>query len=179
MIYQTKKERYIKIRKVKLSLDRQEKYEIIKSLVDHKGNKKRAAIKLNCTLRTVNRLIQKYLDYGKEGFVHGNQGKTPVHAFSASDQKDITNLYTNKYANATFAHASELLKKHDNIKISPSALAKILYAQNIVSPRTKKVTKKVLKAKLLEEMKKTGSKKKKERIQAECQATKEFQRTLI
>lgn len=38
----------------------QNKYQIIKNLVDNNGNKKRAAFKLNISLRHVNRLIQIY-----------------------------------------------------------------------------------------------------------------------
>ena len=33
------------------------KYNVIKELVDHNGNKKRAALKLKCTNRNINRLI--------------------------------------------------------------------------------------------------------------------------
>ena len=35
-------------------------YEIIKRLVENKGNKKMAAIRLGCTERYVNKLITKY-----------------------------------------------------------------------------------------------------------------------
>lgn len=39
-------------------MNEQEKYDVIKSLVDHNGNKNAAAIKLGCTVRTVNQIIQ-------------------------------------------------------------------------------------------------------------------------
>ena len=45
---------------VKLRMNEQEKYEVIKELVDHKGNKKRAAEKLDITVRQINRLIKIY-----------------------------------------------------------------------------------------------------------------------
>ncbi|WP_159649580.1 helix-turn-helix domain-containing protein [Erysipelothrix aquatica] len=48
------------MRKVNLSMNEREKYLIIKSLVDHTGNKKKAAIVLGCTTRTVNLMIQVY-----------------------------------------------------------------------------------------------------------------------
>ena len=43
----------------------QEKYEKIKELVDHGGNKKRVALKLGITVRQVDRLIAKYKKKGK------------------------------------------------------------------------------------------------------------------
>ena len=48
------------MRKVELTMNEQNKYLIIKKLVESNGNKKRAAIKLGCTIRTVDRLILKY-----------------------------------------------------------------------------------------------------------------------
>ena len=47
-------------------------YEIIKKLVDTNGNKKRAAIRLGCTERYINKLIIKYKTEGKTGFIHKN-----------------------------------------------------------------------------------------------------------
>ena len=53
------------MKEVKLRMKEQEKYEIIKELVDHNGNKKRAKEKLGLTIRQVNRLIKKYKEKGK------------------------------------------------------------------------------------------------------------------
>ena len=64
------------MRKVDLRMNEQFKYVVIKKLVDSNGNKKNAAIKLNCSLRTVNRLIIKYKMEGKLGFVHKNRPNT-------------------------------------------------------------------------------------------------------
>lgn len=36
-------------------------------------NKRSVAIKLNCSIHTINRLIHKYKSNGKEGFTHGNR----------------------------------------------------------------------------------------------------------
>ena len=54
------------IRKVELRVNEQMKYEVIKELVDTNGNKHSAAVTLGCTVRTVNRLIQRYKENGKE-----------------------------------------------------------------------------------------------------------------
>ena len=61
------------MRKVELRMNEQFKYETIKELVDHKGNKNRASKKLGISVRQVNRLIIIYKEKGKEGFVHGNK----------------------------------------------------------------------------------------------------------
>ncbi len=53
------------MRKVNLRMKELNKYEVIKELVDHGGNKKRAAQKLGLTVRQVNRLIKIYKEKGK------------------------------------------------------------------------------------------------------------------
>ena len=57
-----------KMRKVNLRMNEQIKYEVIKELVDHKGNKNHAAIKLGLSVRQINRLIKKYKEKGKSRF---------------------------------------------------------------------------------------------------------------
>ena len=44
------------MKKVELRMNEQNKYEIIKKLVETNGNKKRAATRLGCTVRTINNL---------------------------------------------------------------------------------------------------------------------------
>lgn len=53
----------------------QEKYEVIKELVDHNGNKNLASKKLGISKRQIDRLIIKYKKTGKSAFVHGNRSK--------------------------------------------------------------------------------------------------------
>lgn len=145
--------------RIDLSMNEEEKYKAIKSLVDHHGNKQRTAIELGYTLRHINRLVLKYEELGKAAFIHGNVGRKPAHSLSDETKNTIVKLYTNKYRNATFAYGCELLAKHDDINISASTLSKILYAEYILSPRSTKKTKKFMKKKLRDELENTSSKK--------------------
>ncbi len=51
--------------KVDLRMKELEKYNVIKELVDHNGNKKNAALRLGLSVRQINRLIKKYKEKGK------------------------------------------------------------------------------------------------------------------
>ena len=51
-------------------MNEQEKYEVIKKLVETKGSVKRAALKLDCSVRTIYNHIRGYKETGKEHFVH-------------------------------------------------------------------------------------------------------------
>ena len=156
--------------RIQLKMEAQSKYETIKSLVDHKNcsdftsSKKRAAVQLNCTLRTINRLIKRYEANGKAAFVHGNRGRKPAHALSEERAAEILTLYTNKYYDATFAYACELLAEHDGISISPSALSSYVPPSHDLSPYDKK-KRKQLADQLRTRQKETASKKRKQQLQ--------------
>lgn len=134
--------------KVELRMNENQKYEIIKKLVETNGNKNSAALKIGCTRRTVNRLIQGYNSKGKDFFIHGNRGRKPVHALSDDTKSIVVGLFNSKYPDANFAHFTELLAECEGIIISPSAVNSILLEQDILSPKAHKATKRALRKKL-------------------------------
>ena len=129
------------IKKVVLSMNEQEKYLVIKRLVESDGNKKRAAVKLNCTVRHINRLINAYKLKGKEAFSHGNKGNTPACALSDDTKQSIVLLYQNKYFDANIKHFTELLASKENIHVSIPTVRALLLENNILSPKAHKKTK--------------------------------------
>ena len=90
------------MRKVELRMNELQKYEVIKELVDHNGNKNRAAKKLGISRRQIDRLIIKYKEKGKAGFVHGNRTRKPVNALDKSISEDIILLYKSKISRLGF-----------------------------------------------------------------------------
>lgn len=142
------------MRKVELRMNEKEKYEVIKELVDHNGNKNRASKKLGISKRQVNRLIIKYKEKGKSGFVHGNRSKKPVNTLDKSISEDIILLYKTKYYDFNFNHFKEFLEKKENIKISYNFIYKTLTNAGILSPKARRKTKRAyIKNKLLSEKK--------------------------
>ena len=129
------------MRKVELRMNEQEKYEVIKDLVDHNGNKNRAAKKLGISRRQIDRLIIKYKEKGKSAFIHGNRLKTPVNALDKSISEDIILLYRNKYQDWNFCHFKEFLETNENIKVSYDFIYKTLTKEGIISPKARKKTK--------------------------------------
>ncbi|MCI5521043.1 MAG: transposase, partial [Tenericutes bacterium] len=139
---------------VKLRMNEQEKYEVIKELVDHNGNKNRAIKKLGISKRQVNRLIIKYKEKGKSGFVHGNRSKQPANTLDKSISEDIILLYQTKYYDFNFNHFKEFLEKEENIKVSYKFIYTTLTNARILSPKARKNTKKkFMKEKLIKEKK--------------------------
>ena len=142
------------MQEVKLRMNEQEKYEVIKELVDHNGNKNRASQKLGLSRRQINRLIIIYKEKGKSGFIHGNRSKKPVNTLDKSISEDIILLYKNKYYDFNFSHFKEFLKKDENIDVSYDFIYKNLTKAGILSPKARKKTKReYAKKKLLQEKK--------------------------
>lgn len=133
------------MRKVELRMNELNKYNVIKELVDHNGNKKRASMKLNLSIRQINRLIIIYKEKGKSGFIHGNRGKCPVKTLDKSISEDIILLYKTKYQGFNFRHFVEYLYEEENIKVSYDFVYKHLTSVGILSPKARKKTKRQFK----------------------------------
>lgn len=142
------------MRKVNLRMKEQNKYEIIKELVEHNGNKNRAKEKLGLSIRQINRLIKTYKEKGKSGFVHGNRSKKPAKCIDKTISDNIILLYRNKYQGFNFKHFQEYLESDENIKVSYTCVYTTLMNAGITSPKVRKATKRRLaKERLEKEMK--------------------------
>lgn len=101
------------MRKVELRVNEKEKDEVIKELVNHKGNKNRASEKLGISKRQVKRLIIKYKEKGKSSFVHGNRGHIYAKLLDKSISENIMLLYKNKYYDFNFIHFKNFLEEKE------------------------------------------------------------------
>lgn len=161
------------IRKVNLRMEEQQKYEVIKKLVETNGNKDRAALKLGISKRQVDRLIAAYKEKGKAAFVHGNRGRKPAITITDDVRNTIVDLYRTKYYEANFTHFTELLAKHEGIKLSVSAVTNFLEAEHILSPRVTKAKKKRVKRELEKQKEAAQTKKEADEIQANIVAVED------
>jgi len=147
-------------------MDENQKYEIIKKLVETNGNKKTAALKLNCTRRHINRMTAGYKEKGKAFFIHGNRGRKPVHTIPDTTRQLILDLYRTKYTDCNLTHFCELLEEREDIKVSVSSVTSILRKEFILSPKANRSSKKAVKKELKALQSKTKSKKEAATIQS-------------
>ena len=146
------------MRKVILRMKELKKYEVIKELVDHGGNKKRAAINLGLTVRQIDRLIIIYKEKGKSGFIHGNRSKKPAKTLDKSFSDNIILLYQNKYQGFNFKHFYDYLIEEENINVSYTFVYTTLMKKGIRSPKARKSTKRRLAKEKLQKEKKLQNK---------------------
>lgn len=153
------------MRKVVLRMNESYKYDVIKKLVDTNGNKKNAAMKLNCTVRTINRLIIRYNTEGKDGFIHKNRKRKPASTIPDEIKDKVIDLYRTKYSGANLLHFSQLLAIHENIQVSDTTVNHWLRMTDVLSPKAKRKTVNALNADL--RRRKKAAKTKKEAVSIE------------
>ena len=147
------------IRKVILTMNENQKYETIKKLVETNGNKQRAAVRLNCSLRSIYRMINGYKNEGKSFFRHGNHDHQPATTIPLETKQLILDLYRTKYSECNLTHFQELLKEQENINVSVTTINSILRKEHILSPKANRSTKKAVKKELQALQSKAKSKK--------------------
>jgi hypothetical protein len=103
-------------------------------------------------------MIHGYKTEGKAFFIHGNSGRKPAHTRSEDEKAQIVSLYNNKYWDASYALASELLENQDGITASPELVRRILMSERIISPMARRKTKRKLKKELDSELKEARKK---------------------
>ncbi len=130
------------MRKVDLRMNELQKYKIIKSLVNNNGNKKRAALKIGCSLRTINRLITSYLQNGKSSFIHGNRGRKPFNTLNDETRRKILEIYYINEIDFNFSHFKDLLTNEYDINISYNSLYNLLTNEGFISPKAQRKTRK-------------------------------------
>lgn len=128
------------MRKVDLRMNEQEKYEVIKGLVDTNGNKQRAALTLGVTIRSVNRMINIYKLKGKAGFIHGNRGRLPRHTRTDDQKETIIGFYKGPYFDFNYRHFKDMLEGRESISISYQSLYQLLTQAGYLSPKAQRKT---------------------------------------
>ena len=141
------------MRRVELNMKEQNIYQIIKKLVDTNGNKKKAALRIGCTVRYIDILIHKYKIEGKAGFIHKNSGRKPATTIPDETREKIIKLYQEKYYDYNWSHFNEKLIEVEGISITYTPLRNILTKAGFISPLCNRSTRRA-KKKELEEKKK-------------------------
>lgn len=128
------------MKEIILTMKEKDIYTTIKKLVETNGNKNRAAIKLGCTTRNINILINKYMNEGKAGFSHKNKERKPARTIPEIEKERIIKLYKDKYYDFNWTHYKEKLQECEGIVISYTPLVHILTNAGFISPTCHKST---------------------------------------
>lgn len=142
----------------------QNKYDVIKKVIDGTMTRKEASIKLNLSLKQIDRLKLVYKNKGKEGFINGNRGKTNPNKKDDELIQTLIDLYLEKHYYFNFQHFYEdyVLGKYD---ISYDVMLKRFTEDDVISPLAHKRTVKLYKDKMNEVVKENETNDNEEKIE--------------
>ena len=114
------------------------KYQIIEELISEKITIKEAILKLNQSRRNINRLKNKFIAEGKNGFIHKNKGKNNKNKKDKLIIENLENLYLSEYYDYNFTAFYEEISSTYNI--SYDVMLKAFKKDDIISPISHKNT---------------------------------------
>ena len=98
-----------------------------------------AVEQLGLSERQVQRLKKEVREDGPAALIHKNSNRAPAHALSEKTKKRILEIRKKPgYSKSNFTHFQELLETEHGIKISYSALSRLLKAEGIPSPKKRR-----------------------------------------
>ena len=110
------------------------KKSVIKDTIKGKVSNKKAAEKLDLSIRQIQRLKKRYRDNNGD-LTHKNKGKPPINKTSKEKETEILNLYTFKYFNFNFSHFNDCLKEYEKISVPYNLVYRILNENGFISPK--------------------------------------------
>ena len=109
---------------------------LIEACINGKCTVKQVAYALGISERRVKQIKKEVKESGVKSIQHGNRGRKPKNTIPDETRKKILELRSSyEYEISNFKHFQELLKEHENIEISYSALYNILKNAGIKSPK--------------------------------------------
>lgn len=115
---------------------------LIEACIKGQCTVKQVANALGLSERRVKQIKKEVKENGVKSIQHGNRGRKPKNTISDETRNKILNLRSSyQYEISNFKHFQELLKEHENIDISYSALYNILKNAGIKSPKKHRKTK--------------------------------------
>lgn len=114
------------------------KYETIDKVINGEMTRKEASVELDLSLRQIDKLKRKYITDGKDGFIHGNRGRSNPNKKDDNLINELEELYLSKFYDFNFEQFYErIFGKYD---ISYDTMLKCFTSDGILSPLAHKKT---------------------------------------
>ncbi len=124
---------------MELNEKEQKTFTIIEKVINNEITRKEAMYELDLSRQQIYRLVNLYHAAGKDGFIHGNRGKSNPNKKDESLIKELEELYLNEFYDYNFEHFFEqkIFGKYD---ISYDVMLKRFTDDDIISPLAHKKT---------------------------------------
>lgn len=112
-----------------------DKYEVIQKTINGGWINKKAAVKLNLSVRQIQRLKKEVRGNGIFGIIHKNRGEKSNRKIDQVIEEKIVSLINNRYPDFGPTLATEKLVELDNIECKTSTVRNIMIRNDIWTPK--------------------------------------------
>jgi len=116
---------------MELTMHEKRKIEILQLVMSRQTTLEKAALALCCTERTVWRMLHRLREKGLEGIAHGNKRRPNARRIPEPVKTAVLDAVRGKYHDINDSHLTELLAKHEGIRLGRETLRSILRKASI------------------------------------------------
>jgi len=124
---------------ISMSLKETERIAIMDNLIAKRIKQKHAAKQIGVSVRQIQRILERYRQYGVNGLVHRSRGRKGNRALSQKKKERIAGLIKTHYPDFGPTLACEKLHEVHNISVSDETTRTIMTAEHIWTPKKRKV----------------------------------------
>jgi transposase len=128
----------MKREQIRLGTKEQRRAFILNQLLSRVVDVGEAAQLLGLSPRQIKRLKARYRVRGPAALVHGNQGRSPWQAVSATREARVLELAQGRYAGFNHQHLTEMLAEREGMTMHRTTVRRILLKAGLRSPRTRR-----------------------------------------
>ena len=125
-----------------MSKEEARKITIIEELINGKFTNKEAALRLDLSIRQIQRLKAEATRNGATNILHKRRGMKPANSLDPAIVDKIVYTYQNELKDYNFCHATDVLAEDKGVFVSISSVSRYLKANGIRSPKAKRRPKK-------------------------------------
>ncbi len=125
-----------------MSKEEARKITIIEELINGRFTNKEAALRLDLSIRQIQRLKAEATRNGATNILHKRRGMKPANSLDPVIVDKIVYTYQNELKDYNFCHATDVLAEDKGVFVSISSVSRYLKANGIRSPKAKRRPKK-------------------------------------
>ena len=124
---------------IHMSLKEAERIAVMENLIAKRIKQKHAAVQLHLSVRQVQRVLEKYKQYGACGIIHKNRGKTGNRTIAQKEKDRAIALVKQYYSDFGPTFALEKLSQNHGVRFGVDTLRKEMVKQNIWKAKKRKL----------------------------------------
>lgn len=122
---------------ITMGANEQFKFVVLEEYRNGRKSRKEAALLLNKSERTIDRMLKKIAEKGISALKHGNHKRSPKNKTPDEIREKISALYSTKYYDFNMTHFNEMLLENESVPIGYQSLRRLCHEKGHVKLKRK------------------------------------------